>query len=912
MTRVAEKTSSLCDRAVIGGLVFLIVATPVAFGAVHPWAFIVMEAVVFLLVALWMIKLSFCLFASSRVFPLLLPLMLFAGFALFQLTSLPPTLLRALSPATYEFYTQTFPGWPEKIPYDQFQVQSSKFKVQSSELPAPSSQLKALLSTQHSLWLPLSLAPELSLTELLKLMAYAGLFFVTLLYPVGLGANQQERDRRFVRTVMFAVLCAGTLVAALGIAQRLTWNGKILWFFVPHDWSGPHLGESPRASGPFVNADHFGNYLALIFPLTLVGVVSRRAGAAWGKEEVSKLWFGGCAVLLLMGILLSLSRGAWIGSALGVLLLMRLLPSELRPSFFVLRRGTIARLLGVVTAILALLAVLLIGPSGREQVDVRLERTVSPEETSLRSRLVLWRDSLNMLGDFPLFGVGLGAWPEVFPRYQRPPWSPLFAREAHNDYVQRCAELGVVGSGLLAWFFVAVGRQLYKRWSLLSANVGALYAGVLASLIVMAFHEIFDFNLQIPANAALCAVLLGVALRLARPTGRRFSPRSLVAVGATGMGALTLGVLVFGQERLPYPDNLQTPGSVEEARATLLSYPALSSMHMALFEFTEESQPLARRLSELEIALWLNPREPFTRDLYAQTLLQLGREQEGLREMTRSLALAPRLADHDYLSRETIGSLGEKEQRAVEEGLRNAVALRYDGAVEALASFHGMFDRHTEAALLYEEAAHGEGSVAARLAAFLNAGLAFTKAGEGGRAEVCFRQAMRLAPRDPRPYRHLALEVFAVQEDLDGARAVISEGMRNGAEPTALVLSLSEAARKVGDRATAKTVLTEALKRRGARFDILSALGRLYVEERNFDRAAVTFRKAAKLRPNDASVLYQLAMAEEGRAQFAAAQQAYVRAVSLEPHNEGIRQRYEMFQRKTAEERRENIPVRTE
>jgi O-antigen ligase/Flp pilus assembly protein TadD len=750
------------------------------------------------------------------------------------------------------------------------------------------------------------------------LLAYAGLFFVTLLYPVGLGANQRERGERFARTVVFAALCAGTLVAVLGIAQRLTWNGKILWFFVPHDWPGPRLMESPRASGPFVNADHFANYLAVVFPLTLVGVVSRRAWAAWGKEGASKLWFGGCAVLLLMGILLSLSRGAWIGSALGVLLLMRLLPSELRPSFFVLRRGTVARFLGVITAGLALFAVLLIGPSGREQVDVRLEQTVSPEETSLRSRLVLWQDSLKMIADFPLFGVGLGAWPEVFPRYQRPPWSPVFAREAHNDYVQRCVELGVVGSGLLAWLLVAVGRQLYQRRSVLSATAGSLYAGLLASLAVMAFHEMFDFNLQIPANAVLLSVLGGVALRIgsleaqqeAEPSVRRFSPRASLALGAAGMGAIALSIVVFRQERLPYPDNLQTPESAAEARATLLSYPALSSMHVALFELTEESEPLARRVSELEIALWLNPREPFTRDLYVQTLLQSGREQEGLQEMTRSLSLAPRLADHDYLSRETIGSLGEKEQHAVEEGLRNAVALRYDGAVEALASFHGMFERYAEAALLYEEAAHGEDSVAARLAAFLNAGLAFAKAGEGDRAEACFRQAMRLAPRDPRPYRYLALDVFAVQEDLDRARAAISEGMRNGAEPTALVLSLSEAARKSGDRATAKAVLTEALKHRGARFDMLSALGRLYLEERNFDRAAVVFRKAAKLRPDNAPILYQLAMAEEGRAQFAAAQQAYVRAVSLEPHNEGMRQRYEMFQRKMAEERRENIPAR--
>jgi tetratricopeptide (TPR) repeat protein len=376
---------------------------------------------------------------------------------------------------------------------------------------------------------------------------------------------------------------------------------------------------------------------------------------------------------------------------------------------------------------------------------------------------------------------------------------------------------------------------------------------------------------------------------------------------------MILSVVVFRQERLAYPDNLKTPESSAEARETLMSYPALSSMHVALFELTEQSEPLARRLAELEIALWLNPHEPYSRDLYAQALLQLGREQEGLREMARSLFFAPRLADHEYLSSETIGLLKEHEQRAVEEGLRNAVTRRYDGAVGELAALYKTFERHAEAALLYEEAARGAVSVTERLAALLNAGLAFARAGEGDRAETCFRQAMHLAPRDPRPYRYLALFVFAAQADLARAKAVVSEGMRNGAEPTALLLALSESARKTGDREMAKTLLTEALKHRGPTFAMLSALGQLYLEEQNLNRAAVAFRKAAKLRPDNTSILYQLALAEEGRAQFAAAEQAYARALSLEPRNETMRQRYQAFQRKTMENREEKIlPASTE
>jgi hypothetical protein len=46
-----------CDRLFTGGLLFLILATPFAFGTVHPWAYSTIEAVIFGLVIVWMAKL---------------------------------------------------------------------------------------------------------------------------------------------------------------------------------------------------------------------------------------------------------------------------------------------------------------------------------------------------------------------------------------------------------------------------------------------------------------------------------------------------------------------------------------------------------------------------------------------------------------------------------------------------------------------------------------------------------------------------------------------------------------------------------------------------------------------------------------------------------------------------------------
>src|SRR3989442_13574413 len=47
----------VCDRLVTASLLFLIFFTPLAFGSVHPWAFSLMEGMIFLLVAVWMSKL---------------------------------------------------------------------------------------------------------------------------------------------------------------------------------------------------------------------------------------------------------------------------------------------------------------------------------------------------------------------------------------------------------------------------------------------------------------------------------------------------------------------------------------------------------------------------------------------------------------------------------------------------------------------------------------------------------------------------------------------------------------------------------------------------------------------------------------------------------------------------------------
>jgi O-antigen ligase len=156
-------------------------------------------------------------------------------------------------------------------------------------------------------------------------------------------------------------------------------------------------------------------------------------------------------------------------------------------------------------------------------------------------------DSLRMLRDHPVTGVGLGNFETAYPHYQSFP-SDLWIDYAHNDYVQAAAETGLVGAALivsaLALFLHLAftsnpGPGVEGQARILesgnsaedaeqargdgeedteasvldtdSANGRWIRLGAALGCCGMLVHSFFDFNLHIPANAAWFAVLAGIA-----------------------------------------------------------------------------------------------------------------------------------------------------------------------------------------------------------------------------------------------------------------------------------------------------------------------------------------------------------------------------------------------------------------
>ena len=937
------------DGAVTAGLIVILAFAPFAFGAVHQWAYTLTETAQFALLIVWMARIWMEGAAPARISiaradlaGLAVPAALFALLLAFQVSPIPPALMRVISPATYRLYAESFPGWPETAPYHALRAawspnpRASAPEVQLTLPPvggqkearvraaapetaakshpaAPERPSPATLGHFGDLrWRSLSIAPSVTWAGLIEMLACGAIFFLVLSYPFGFVGAEREADARFMRRLATALISIGGAVALIGLAEKAAWNGRILWFFVPQDWSGLPAADV-RASGPFVNPDHFANFLAMILPLAVVGAIFPIAPGHRERGADLRLQCAVAAFLIAAGILLSLSRGAWIASVVGVCMGLGLSFSHARERAPGALRRLSSRALPIALAgsVALLLAVLfVIGPSARSETGARIGATIARGD-SLGFKPAAWRDSLRMIGDFPIFGVGLGCWPELFPHYQRPPWMPFYFREPENDYIQFVAETGLAGSVLALWFGAMAWRKIRAAAARLSVRQWPLVAGIGAGIVAALVHEFFDFNLHTPANALLFTVLLAALIRVAltrgveqRATGLRSvsTPSKYTYAGAVGIAA-GAAALIFAaqiQENAAYPYDIGIPKTFARAEAAAVAHPADSGVHLALAALMPPGAPPALRHQELRAAVWLNPNDPLARDVYARSLFLEGKKHEGLEQIALSVLHAPDLESHYYLQPRVIPWLLPDEQRAIYEGFAQAIAAGYEGSARDLAGFYRQLGRYAEAAEVSATAAGATDDDSGKMDYLLDAGRDYALAHKMKEAREKLRAAIEIDQADARPYRELMVDVLGPARDMKGVRGVAQEAVANGADRVAIDMALADAARAAGDMDTAEAALNE-VTRYEPTFAAMMSLGQLYADERKFDRATIAYQHATEIDPGSARAYFSLGQAEEAAFDYGAANRDYARALKLAPTDKGMRKAYLDFQQRTAQ-----------
>jgi O-antigen ligase len=430
---------------------------------------------------------------------ILWPLLGLWALAVFQLIPLPEALHRALAPGSAA--------------------------VWHSDVPAAAA---VLGPGPH----PISLYPEAT---------RRWLAFATGVIALALAAAPALRERRLLLRASTAVVGGALLVAVYGFVARLAFGDKLFGL-----WSVPTVAPF----GPFVSKNHFAGYVELA-ALLAVGLATgladeARHGRAWlswieGRRSKWVVVAWGAAFVLVLAVPASLSRGGVVSLCAGLLVFRalrlwtrgasRLSPHGLAMSF--------------AAALLAAAAVAALLPAEARSRVLTLAGVTTDQSGSYR--IGVWRDTLRLVGSSPVVGLGFGAYGDALPRFKTAA-GHLGIEHAENDHLEFLAEGGGLGallgglSGLVLFLSGLKGVRTEEH-----RLARALLAAALAGGGAVYVHSAFDFNLRIPSNALMAALLAAVCaactLRASGPTavrGKGVMPWSGLPVLA---GSLLTGVL---------------------------------------------------------------------------------------------------------------------------------------------------------------------------------------------------------------------------------------------------------------------------------------------------------------------------------------------------------------------------------
>lgn len=479
-------------------LLFAVAVLPWAFGGVEMWAYrsaslLIAAAFAWTLVTKGSEGLG--LARADRIW--LVPAVLLALWAAFQLVPLPPSVVAALSPEADRIYGGTQIGYRgdesatsegrlaalerealRRVP----EVAGVPVPPQAADLP----DLTVPVCKPSGLY-TLSLQPTATQERLF--------WYLSLLMAFVLARGRVSSPARY-RVYRWVVFSTVVGLAVFALVQAQTWNGKIYWV--------RRITTSVYAYGPFVNPTNLAGVMELAVPW-LAGYALFRLGAK-GREALREARFSFAAV----GTVLCTAAAVGAASKAGVVLVAAGLTAV---AFRAARTGRQrAVLLGVVAAGALALPFLLRGSRLAERLDEFV--TYSSVGELGGGRVPVWLAGLDLFGDFPLTGVGFGAFREVFPRYMLP-GQEGWLDQAHNDYLEVAISGGVPAALLVLWMAGAFAWRVFRRFR--GRRISTARIGLAAGVAALAVHALADFNHQIPGVALLwvtaCACLL--------PAGRR-------------------------------------------------------------------------------------------------------------------------------------------------------------------------------------------------------------------------------------------------------------------------------------------------------------------------------------------------------------------------------------------------------
>lgn len=340
-------------------------------------------------------------------------------------------------------------------------------------------------------WGSLSLSYAINQFEGIKHLLHYGacaLFFFLFIHAV---------TKKDLPCLLDVLIVAGLGTALLGIAQHI-----LLFKAIP---------QAVPPAATFVNKNIAADFIVITLPLAVVLLLKHR--------DQKPIWaYALSSGVMTVFLLYTRTRAAWVAISVEATLIA-LWSARPRERATLKENWNPTKRLALLTTITIVLLMANLDPEGfRWQFGEIGERATSIASTKQNiDRIAIWQNTLAMIKDHPVLGVGLGNHKVFYPLYTHAVLKDaLFSLETqlinvHNDFLQFIAELGVIGFPLLAWLCFLIDKNYFRQCSRhRSFDTRIMLVGAYAAVVGIVVTSCFGFPFQMAAPPFYLAVLLGV------------------------------------------------------------------------------------------------------------------------------------------------------------------------------------------------------------------------------------------------------------------------------------------------------------------------------------------------------------------------------------------------------------------
>lgn len=406
--------------------------------------------------------------------------------------------------------------------------------------------------------------------------------------------------------------------------------------------SGKFFENIYTVSAFFGHKNLLSSALMLFLPFSVLGY--SRLNGFWKKGSLILMF------LMIAEIFVLRTRGVWLSTFVGALATFGV--------YFTIRKRNIeglklpVKLIGIGLGIALTMLVALFSVA-------EVQSSVA-DQTNLGTRQKFWANSLEMVKEKPILGVGPGNWRVNFPKHNlntldyNVMQGITHIQRPHDDYLWVLSENGLVG--LLCYLGVFVFAFIKIRGNLKAAESKeeiVLNLALVFGIVAFMSFSITDFPMErITHNALLFSL---IALAHYRPEISKVNLSGpILKLALLGLVLFSLGI---GSQRWKGEKGAKLVLEYNSQRNAQKIIPAVEETENDYYTIDNYSNPLRYfsamgklvqkdfngALEDIEIAESFHPYNILVLNLKGRILIALKREQEALDYFTKAIDISPRM-----------------------------------------------------------------------------------------------------------------------------------------------------------------------------------------------------------------------------------------------------------------------------